>query len=211
MGDCTAQLCRLKITHFYATALRSRLGYGGKMGDLVVAVLQLTSSSSWNGPAKPLAVGSGALVGGIFGQTLPHQLPHAHQVTVFYLHGAETLMKQPTEPFRSSSSSQTYIEQLLETSQGLGRLVCVLRVVLFLGLKAQQRNGKKRGLERKRCNIFLKGASSFTILTCNLQTEASFAFCYLRTLPMFGYRSRLTVMVCCTKVGVVPFSWPIYF
>lgn len=38
------------------------------MSDLVVAVLQLTSSSSRNSPAKSLAVWLGALRGGIFSQ-----------------------------------------------------------------------------------------------------------------------------------------------
>lgn len=59
------------------------------MSNLVVAVLQLTSSSSRDRPAEPLVVGSGALGGGVFRQAFPHQLSHAHQVTVFYLRKAE--------------------------------------------------------------------------------------------------------------------------
>lgn len=69
-----------------APGLISRLGYGGKVSDFVVAVLQVTCSSSWNNPAKPAAVWPGALGGGIFSQAFPNQLPHTNQVTISNLH-----------------------------------------------------------------------------------------------------------------------------
>lgn len=56
------------------------------MSDLVVAVLQLTCSSSRNSPAKPLAVRPGALGGGIFKQAFSNQLPHTNQVSISDLH-----------------------------------------------------------------------------------------------------------------------------
>lgn len=56
------------------------------MSDLVVAVLQLTCSSSRNSPAKSLAVGPGALSGGVFSQALSYQLPHTDQVSISDLH-----------------------------------------------------------------------------------------------------------------------------
>lgn len=65
-----------------APGLISRLGYGGKMSDFVVAVLQVTCSSSRNNPAKPAAVWPRALGGGIFSQAFPNQLPHTNQVTI---------------------------------------------------------------------------------------------------------------------------------
>lgn len=65
-----------------APGLISRLRYGGKMSDFVVAVLQVTCSSSRNNPAKPPAVWPGAFGGGIFSQAFPNQLPHANQVTI---------------------------------------------------------------------------------------------------------------------------------
>lgn len=52
------------------------------MSDLVVAVLQLTSSSPRNSPAKSLAVRSGALGGGIVSKAFPDQLPHTNQVPI---------------------------------------------------------------------------------------------------------------------------------
>lgn len=52
------------------------------MSDLVVAVFQLTCSSSRNNPAEPLAVGPGALGGGIFSQAFTNQLPHTNQVPI---------------------------------------------------------------------------------------------------------------------------------
>lgn len=56
------------------------------MSDLVVAVLQLTCSSSRNSPAKPLGVGPGAFGGGIFSQAFSNQLPHTNQVSFSDLH-----------------------------------------------------------------------------------------------------------------------------
>lgn len=71
---------------FIAPGLISRLRYGGEMSDFVVAVLQVTCSSSRNNPAKPAAVWPGALGGGIFSQAFPNQLPHTNQVTISNLH-----------------------------------------------------------------------------------------------------------------------------
>lgn len=62
--------------------LIGRLGYGGKMSDLIVAVLQLPCRSSRNSPAEPLAVGPGAFGGGIFKQAFSNQLPHTNQVPI---------------------------------------------------------------------------------------------------------------------------------
>lgn len=56
------------------------------MSDLVVAVLQLTCGSSWNSPAKPLAVRPGTFGGGIFSQAFSNQLPHTNQVPISNLH-----------------------------------------------------------------------------------------------------------------------------
>lgn len=52
------------------------------MTDFVVAVLQLSCSSSRNSPAKPVAVRPGALGGSIFSQTFSNQLSHTNQVPV---------------------------------------------------------------------------------------------------------------------------------
>ena len=71
---------------FVPPGLISWLRYSGKMSDLVVAVLQLTCSSSRNTPAKPLAVRPGAPGGGIFSQAFSNQLPHTNQVPISYLH-----------------------------------------------------------------------------------------------------------------------------
>lgn len=62
-----------------------RLGYGRKMSDLVVAVLQLARCSSWDDPAEPLAVWSGALGVGVFDQAFPDQLSNAQQVSISHL------------------------------------------------------------------------------------------------------------------------------
>lgn len=73
--------------HPYVPAgLIGRLWDGGKMSDLVVAVLQLTRSSSRNSPAKPLGVGPGAPGGGVLSQAFSNQLPHDHQVSISDLH-----------------------------------------------------------------------------------------------------------------------------
>ncbi len=55
------------------------------MGDLVVAVLQLSGGSTWNHPAQSLAVWLQALGGGILRQAFSHKLPHANQVSRFNL------------------------------------------------------------------------------------------------------------------------------
>lgn len=62
--------------------LIGRLRYGGKMSDLVVAVLQLPCCSSRNSPAEPLAVRPGAFGGGIFKQAFSNQPPHTNQVPI---------------------------------------------------------------------------------------------------------------------------------
>lgn len=61
------------------------------MGDLVVAVLQLTSGSPRDGPAESQTVRLEALGGGIFSQTLSNKLPHTNQVSISYLQRTETI------------------------------------------------------------------------------------------------------------------------
>ncbi len=55
------------------------------MGDLVVAVLQLSGGSTWNHPSQSLAVWLQALGGGILRQAFSHKLPHANQISRFNL------------------------------------------------------------------------------------------------------------------------------
>ena len=52
------------------------------MSDLVVAGLQLPLRSPGDDPPQPLAVGLGALGGGVLSQALPSQLPHTNQVAI---------------------------------------------------------------------------------------------------------------------------------
>lgn len=61
------------------------------MSDLVIAVLQLTSGSSRDGPAESQTVRPEALGGGIFSQTLSNKLPDANQVSISYLQRTESI------------------------------------------------------------------------------------------------------------------------
>ena len=160
-----------KVTHLCPQVLISWFGYGGKMSDLVVAMLQLTGSSTRDGPAKSLAVRFGALGGGVFSQTFSNQLPQTNQVTISDLQRRNTHKKNSVVAAHLSCIAinaklfcaahrgmfmkivGAYLQLLLQTIQGLWYFVSVLRVVFFLGLITQQSHGKQRWLQIKREDI----------------------------------------------------------